>query len=118
MPSKPVSNCPSWCDPRACISHDSESHDHGTVGLTWEPVAGAETEVTVRTVRLDNTGVCGHVGDEMVMLRITDHYAHTFTETDLDPADARMLAAALLVEVERVEAKRRMAPALRCGEIR
>lgn len=108
MPSEHVSSCPSWCDPRVHHQHDSESPEHLTAGLTWKPVA-SDCELTVRTSRLDNTGLFGHLGKTLISLRTEDKASvmpggePIVVELDLDPADARMLAAALVVEAERVE---------------
>jgi hypothetical protein len=104
-----VSSCPTWCDPRVHLDHDDETPEHRTAGLTWKPAAG-DTELTVRTIRLDNTGAFGHTGQLLVNLYIEDTESFypggrpITIEADLGPADARMLAAALVCEAERVEA--------------
>jgi hypothetical protein len=97
----PISSCPPWCDPRAHVQHDAEDREHRSAGMTCKPVA-ADTEFTVRTIQ--NAGLSGSTSVPMVRLLVRDLDLNTDAETDLDPADARMLAAALLVEAERVEA--------------
>lgn len=109
MTIQPCSSCPDWCDPRAHIQRDPESPEHRSAGLTWKPNA-ADTQLTVCTVRLDETGTFTAVGATFVNLSIRDVESvypggrEIAAETDLDPADARMLAAALVCEAERVEA--------------
>jgi hypothetical protein len=77
---------------------------------TLLPARPGDTELTVRTIRLDNTGAFGHTGQIFVNLYIEDtESAHPdgrpiTIAADLSPADARMLAAALVCEAERVEA--------------
>lgn len=112
MTIEPVSSCPEWCDPRAHIQHDRETPEHRTAGMTWKP-NGADTQITVAEARLDDLGLFGHTGQVRVTLRIVEECPVDGTdgiaETDLDPSDARMLAAALVCTAERIEALQRRA---------
>lgn len=94
--------CPPWCDPRAHTVFDPENCEHGTPGLSWVPVV-ADTKLTVRLVQLANVDDLPDERTPYVSLQIDDITLGTMAATDLDPADCRMLAAALVVQAEKLE---------------
>lgn len=103
------SQCPGWCDPRTHITHSAEDFEHRTVGLSWKPVA-ADTLLTIGVCQLENTGPFPSTSNLMIRLRIVDTESvrmdgsEIASETDLDAADAEMLAAALVCEANRLRA--------------
>ncbi len=113
----PAPTCPQWCDPRTHVEHwtptsQVETCEHRTPGLTWKP-ASADVDITLCTSRLDNREpVVGHTGDINVLLLLEDTASRhpdggtISIEMDLDPIDAEMFAAALVVEAAKVRALR------------
>lgn len=111
--SKPtISTCPAWCDPRTHVDHGPNSHDqeHREEGLTWKPLV-ADTTLTVRLVQFEEIEVPNSASDVMVHLSVTDNgwELPITVGTDLNPSDARMLAAVLVSAAERAEAEQRRA---------
>lgn len=92
---------PRWCDPRLC-EHSTDNLDHRAAPFTWKPNA-ADVDLAVGLVRLDEIGALN--GPTNVMLVADTNFSER-VEVDLSPADARMLAAALVSAAERAEHER------------
>jgi hypothetical protein len=113
----PTTSHPAWCDPRICNVHLAEngdvSYEHRGGSPAMRPAAQPEAEITVRRTQVDDRGEFPTIGDVNVTLIIADtSLSATYggpplsLDVDLDPIDAHMLAAQLLVMAEQVEASR------------
>lgn len=103
------STCPSWCDPRVHVNLGPHDHEHREEGLTFKPLV-ADTELAVRLVQLEEIQpVVDSPSDVMVHMTIRDDELDipVVVGTDLNPSDARMLAAVLVSAAERCEAAQR-----------
>jgi hypothetical protein len=114
----PTTSHPSWCDPRTCKSYLAEdgavSYEHREAAPVLRPAAQRDAELTIRRTQIDDRSAIPCVGDVCVTLVIADTSssptyggdAPLTLDVDLDPMDARMLAAQLVVMAEQVEATR------------
>ena len=107
---------PAWCDLRSCKAQldddGSVSYEHRSASPTMRPAAHGDADLTVRHSQFDDRSRFPWIGDVNVILTATDTSSmgsdggHLEVVVDLDPMDARMLAAQLLVVAEQVEATR------------
>src|SRR5689334_21814331 len=112
----PTPTHPTWCDPRCCkqILYDDGSvgYEHRDAAPMLRPHAQVDAELTVRRTQLDDRGAVVHIGEVNVTLQVVDTATAgdgnrpLQTVVDLDPMDARMLAAQLVCAAEVVEATR------------
>lgn len=98
---------PIWCDPRCCGASPSNL-DHRSAPLAWK-VSADDANVAVGLSRLDEIGTFETAGGIDVLLTVNvDYRSHDGrSEVGLSPADARMLAAALVLHAERAEIEQR-----------
>lgn len=117
MSNRPNRSHPAWCHPATCVDHGAE-HDtveHRSAGVTWKPNA-ADVEITVCTSAGQEYVDFVHGPDPArVLLHALDLGStqpdgrDIEIDIDLTTADARMLAAILVAEAERVDALARRA---------
>lgn len=119
MHIQPSITHPSWCDPRCCTA-ESHNVDHRATPMQWKVSADdvlvtaglsrydcADPERPAAGLALARLGLRGLVCD-------ADGEPSTI-EFDLSPADARLLAAALVCVAEQVEAEQHLEQAGRRG---
>lgn len=109
---------PSFCDPRACetslFADGDVSYEHRSTGMTWTSNAQRDMQITVDVSQCAETGHSVNVGEVNATLRLLNLASVTpggerlvELAVDLDPCDARMLAAQLVTVAEQVEIIRR-----------
>lgn len=118
MSTIPSFTHPGFCDPRVCKPHLYEdgdvSYEHRSSGMTWKPAAQPDMQITADVSQLAEQSRYPSVGDVNVTLRLVElgslmpgSEREIAADVDLDPHDARMLAAQLVVLAEQAETIRR-----------
>lgn len=111
----PTTSHPTWCDPRSCKAHLADdgdvSYEHRSAAAALTPAAHRDVEIAICTSQIDDRGDFPTLGAVNITLELRSA-AHSATyggppltfDVDLDPMDARMLAAQLVVAAEQREA--------------
>ena len=102
--------CPSWCDGTLCTPAHLGAVEHTSLTMTFAPTAQIDARVEVGLVQVDflddpypsTSGPMVHVTISHPLSE-TPHGEPIEGAADLSPADARLLAAALIAGAERVE---------------
>ena len=112
MAITPTAIHPAWCDPHTCKSSlgndGSVSYEHIEPAAVLRPSAHPDLEATVYRTRLDDISKFPSIAPVRTTLRLVDTSLlvggkHAEIDLDLNPLDARLLAAQLVVVAEQVE---------------
>lgn len=90
-----------WCDPRLCAPLGDGSCDHRSTPLEF--LAAGYLRVSVGLSSIENAAM-PELGWTGIVLQLIDDGIGRTTSCDLSAIDARILAALLVGEAERVEA--------------
>lgn len=92
---------PDFCDPRSCAPLGDASTDHRSTPMSF--LAAGYLTVSVGLSSIENASL-PELGWTGIVLQLIDDGIGRTTSCDLSAIDARLLAALLVQEAERVEA--------------